>query len=540
MLANRPSGCSRSNPNPVFGVFRLADVPAFRYSEGMARPTPKFEAVEPRLLLASDSGSLFFDELGVVDLLGSEVRIAEYLAVDINQDGQTELVLATDDSQLVILQQDGGGVRVTDTFSLPGRAQQIRPASIGGDAMHDLLILTDQGVLPIISSSGAEQSFILFAEQPSIGAATSWSVDSGYFNEDAELDIVIGRENGIDVWFGRGDGSFGESVAYDTTEVSGPVYAAAGDHDGNGLDDLVVTSVNDYQIQLLPNDGTGIFEEQIDIHPEDPEFALFYLTQFVELHDLNSDGLDDLLVGLRLDVAGDFEGSYVHVAYSEGDGEFSMATQFGSTTFPESIQFDDFNGDGHEDVYLQSGDVVRFHSGVFDVFGNGDEQFFLGTGETGVFENRERTPQLELLSTDVAFSINQSDWWAETTFPTTIQQFRTTSLNPDLNLDREINVADVDALQAMVLNESVEDLSLDLDRDGVVDSDDVLCFVDEVFDTVAGDVNLDGRVGFNDFLALSGSYGSETAVTGGWSRGDFDSDGIVGLRDFLLLSSNFS
>jgi len=51
-----------------------------------------------------------------------------------------------------------------------------------------------------------------------------------------------------------------------------------------------------------------------------------------------------------------------------------------------------------------------------------------------------------------------------------------------------------------------------------------------------GDANGDGRVQFDDFLALSSNFG-ETSV--GWSDGDFDRDGSVLFADFLQLSNNF-
>ena len=55
-------------------------------------------------------------------------------------------------------------------------------------------------------------------------------------------------------------------------------------------------------------------------------------------------------------------------------------------------------------------------------------------------------------------------------------------------------------------------------------------------DPLPGDVNLDGRVGFDDFLILSGNYGETNATR---AQGDLDGDGTVGFSDFLQLSANF-
>lgn len=50
-----------------------------------------------------------------------------------------------------------------------------------------------------------------------------------------------------------------------------------------------------------------------------------------------------------------------------------------------------------------------------------------------------------------------------------------------------------------------------------------------------GDINLDGRVAFDDFLILSNHYGKP----GSWADGDLDGSGLVDFADFLMLSGNF-
>ena len=51
-----------------------------------------------------------------------------------------------------------------------------------------------------------------------------------------------------------------------------------------------------------------------------------------------------------------------------------------------------------------------------------------------------------------------------------------------------------------------------------------------------GDADLNGRVEFADFLALSSGFGGNNAHFG---TGDFDCNGAVEFADFLTLSSNF-
>ena len=60
----------------------------------------------------------------------------------------------------------------------------------------------------------------------------------------------------------------------------------------------------------------------------------------------------------------------------------------------------------------------------------------------------------------------------------------------------------------------------------------------EQLGTVPGDTDLDGVVGFSDFLALQSRFG-DGANRDFWAAGDFDCSGRVEFADFLLLAANF-
>ena len=86
--------------------------------------------------------------------------------------------------------------------------------------------------------------------------------------------------------------------------------------------------------------------------------------------------------------------------------------------------------------------------------------------------------------------------------------------------------------------------SLDCNRDGVVDIDDMNCAcgkgdrgaaILDAIGSLPGDLDGNGSVSFADFLKLSGNYGE----AGGYTDGDLDCDGMIGFGDFLILSGNF-
>ena len=58
----------------------------------------------------------------------------------------------------------------------------------------------------------------------------------------------------------------------------------------------------------------------------------------------------------------------------------------------------------------------------------------------------------------------------------------------------------------------------------------------EPINSLAGDLNGDNSVAFDDFLVLSANFGQETES---YSDGDIDCNGTVAFADFLALSANF-
>lgn len=80
-----------------------------------------------------------------------------------------------------------------------------------------------------------------------------------------------------------------------------------------------------------------------------------------------------------------------------------------------------------------------------------------------------------------------------------------------------------------------DNLRFDLNADGVISPDDVAFMLSEQ-GTIAGDLNLDRKIGFDDFLTLSGAFGQSGVGYGG---GDVDCNGSVAFADFLTLSGQF-
>ena len=105
----------------------------------------------------------------------------------------------------------------------------------------------------------------------------------------------------------------------------------------------------------------------------------------------------------------------------------------------------------------------------------------------------------------------------------------------DLNGDGSIAPNEIDALLAVQDLGDFASCHYDVDGNGIVDSLDFRTLIasPKILD---GDADLDGEVGFSDFLILSAAFGGDAV---GWSNGDFDGDGRVAFSDFLRLGSQF-
>jgi hypothetical protein len=97
-----------------------------------------------------------------------------------------------------------------------------------------------------------------------------------------------------------------------------------------------------------------------------------------------------------------------------------------------------------------------------------------------------------------------------------------------------LELADLEKLSEVIISET-NDPQFDVNQDQRVDQSDLRFWVEDLRRTHIGDSNLDGTVGFSDFLALSDNFGG----SGGWQQGDFDGNGDVEFPDFLALSANF-
>ena len=108
------------------------------------------------------------------------------------------------------------------------------------------------------------------------------------------------------------------------------------------------------------------------------------------------------------------------------------------------------------------------------------------------------------------------------------------SLTGDFDQSGVLDAIDIDLLSAEVRG-SASDMSYDLNSDTQINQEDRRVWVEDLRQTFFGDVTLDGKVEFDDFVAVSNNFNQ----TGGWANGDTSGNGIVDFDDFVQLSIRF-
>ena len=106
----------------------------------------------------------------------------------------------------------------------------------------------------------------------------------------------------------------------------------------------------------------------------------------------------------------------------------------------------------------------------------------------------------------------------------------------DTNFDGTINALDIDTICSAIQHD-LTTVNMDLNQDGVVDTDDVEFLVGDILQTFPGDANLDGNVDSEDLVEVFVASEYEDGIEGNstWQTGDWNCDGEFNSSDLILV-----
>jgi hypothetical protein len=297
--------------------------------------------------------------------VGSDPRGS--MAGDVDGDGHADLVVARPDT-LEVLYGNGNG-----TFDLPvaiPTGREVTPrfiVDVDGDGLADLVVsqISDIGNLSILFQ-GPPGTFLAPAGYQPAHIASAYAM--GLFNGDARPDFVSTSYNDelVDVFLFQGPGLAAAPVVNVPFD---PGRVAAGDFDGNGVDEIA--GRHDFELLSVTGQDTDGLFRVLGTTP----LVVSTSIQSIVAADFDSDDLDDLAVALD---------GYYTILLSNGNHTFSP----GPPPPPAPITVGeivagDFDGDDLADLVL------------FPAFpGQGSIAFLRGNGD-GSFQPAVIGPYLE-------------------------------------------------------------------------------------------------------------------------------------------------
>jgi hypothetical protein len=283
-------------------------------------------------------------------------------AIDLNHDGNLDLVVATGDDRSggvsVLLGNGDGTFQPAMNFDTVAQYPiDLVFGDFNGDHKIDVAMpfsfCACLGVL-LGNGDGTFREPPIFTNLPSFSPQ---ALAAGYFKGDGNLDLAVsqqfGSSSGIQILLGNGDGTFRIGGAYPVGPS--PEALVAVDLNKDQKTDLAVAEFQGIGVAVLLGNGDGTFLPAVE-YPVD--FALS-----VTFADMNGDGVLDLVLG-----SNPISGGAASVLLGNGDGTFQPAMNFPAGLFSSFAAVGDFNGDHRTDVavadYLSNTVEILLNTGV--------------------------------------------------------------------------------------------------------------------------------------------------------------------------------
>ena len=436
------------------------------------------------------------------------------LAVDLDGDGSLEVVFGDYAGLVHVLSSDGTPWN-EDIFPYDtGNQIWSSPASadIDNDGLMDFVIASKNKHLYGFDQNGLK--FDYNADQFLIGTPAIGNIDA-----DEDLEVVIGGYTSSgDVFAVNPDGTDVEGFPVQLNEK---IWKGVALHDfnGNGLDDIVVTTDGDDLISLIYDDGTmetlliadDKFKSSPSIVKSGDDYVIMAGSYDDNMHAVSSTGEVAFTVdtGDHVNSSASFinlngavyaffgsDNGMLYAVDMDG-GDLNGWPQNIGESIDNSVSFADLDGDGSPEAIVGvSGQLYAYHmDGTMYIHFPVSYEFSFTSAP--LISDLDQDGDLELVvgsagslvSIDIMENGSISGYWSQdrsdnqkTGFYEVVESECSSPMLGDVNCDTLIDVLDILMMVNTIINESdttdYQGWASDLNQDGIIDILDVLNIVD--------------------------------------------------------------